>query len=108
MGLKANIPQENLEPKDAPEEDSSQKVNKSMEVKQKLVPPKKSMSPIPSNAAPPKMSPVHEKDTITPKAVCNNGTDKYPRQKKRKKKQKLSLSQKRKEEEAREPVPHPL
>merc|ERR1719483_1246598 len=56
-----------------------------MEAKQKLVPPKKSMSPIPSNAAPPKVSPVHEKDMVTPKAISDGVADKSPRQKKRKK-----------------------
>jgi len=83
--LKASIPPESLGTKDAPEEQDSLKVNKPMEAKQKLVPPKKSMSPIPSNAAPPKMSPVHEKDMVTPKSVSDNGTEKPGRQKKRKK-----------------------
>jgi len=83
--LKASIPPESLGTKDAPEEDHSLKVSKPMEAKQKLVPPKKSMSPIPSNAAPPKMSPVHEKDMVTPKSVSDNGTEKSARQKKRKK-----------------------
>merc|ERR1712106_543808 len=83
--LKANIPQESLVTRDASEEEPSQKLNKTMEAKQKLVPPKKSMSPIPSNAAPPKVSPVHEKDMVTPKAISDGVADKSPRQKKRKK-----------------------
>lgn len=83
--LKASIPPESLPTKDEPDEDQTPKVSKPMEAKQKLVPPKKSMSPIPSNAAPPKMSPVHEKDIVTPKSVSDNGTEKSARQKKRKK-----------------------
>merc|ERR1712106_1000208 len=98
--LKANIPQESLGTGDGPIEDTAVskevKQNKSMEGKQKLVPPKKSMSPIPSNAAPPKVSPVHEKDMVTPKAIADGQrrssdgpkvpvAEKTPRQKKRKK-----------------------
>jgi len=60
--LKSNIPQENAESKDETPVELTKQASKSMEAKQKLVPPKKSMSPMPSNAAPPKVSPTHEKD----------------------------------------------
>jgi len=83
--LKANIPQEIIVTGDAPVEEPSPKPIRNMEAKQKLVPPKKSMSPIPSNAAPPKVSPVHEKDMVTPKAISDGAADKSARQKKRKK-----------------------
>lgn len=82
--VKASVPTEKPGIKDAPEEEPCPKLNKIMEAKQKLVPPKKSMSPIPSNAAPPKVSPVHEKDMVTPKAISEDD-DKSVRQKKRKK-----------------------
>jgi len=96
--LKANISQAILGAGDGLIEDTkTAKQSKSMEGKQKLVPPKKSMSPIPSNAAPPKVSPVHEKDIVTPKAISEARSssdglkvpmaEKTPRQKKRKKDQ---------------------
>eukprot|EP00092_Neocalanus_flemingeri_P022403 GFUD01024296.1.p1 GENE.GFUD01024296.1~~GFUD01024296.1.p1 ORF type:complete len:806 (+),score=315.96 GFUD01024296.1:321-2738(+) len=102
--LKANIPQESLGTGDGSVDDTKTAISKEskqykgMEGKQKLVPPKKSMSPIPSNAAPPKVSPVHEKDMVTPKAISDGArrssdgpkvpvAEKTPRQKKRKKEQ---------------------
>lgn len=72
-----------------------------VEAKQKLVPPKKSMSPIPSAAAPPRVSPVQEKEAsvakeasdVSPKKVVEGPkipvAEKTPRQTKRKKSQEV-------------------